>query len=137
MSRLAIPLAVLGVNGGAGFSAWGPNVLAIDLVVTIVLTLAQVVASGFLVFLNLFLGFAFDACSDPNLTCHYSLGTAALFVVPVVAVVVLVATILLVVRNRRKSRLGWWIPLAGMAAAYLSLGIALALMNIATGQILL
>jgi cytochrome bd-type quinol oxidase subunit 2 len=112
-------------------------VLAIDLVVAIVLTLPQVATSGYSVFLNFFLGFAFDACSDPNLTCNYSLGTAALFIVPVVAVVVLAATILLVVRNRRKSRLGWWIPLAGMAAAYLSLGIAIALTNIATGQSML
>jgi uncharacterized BrkB/YihY/UPF0761 family membrane protein len=114
--------------------AWGPKALTIDLVVTIVLTLAQVVTSGFWIFLNLFLGFAFDSCGDPSLTCNYSLGIAAWFIVPVVAVIVLVATIPLVVRNRRKSRLGWWIPFAGIAATYLSVGVAITLTNIATGH---
>jgi uncharacterized BrkB/YihY/UPF0761 family membrane protein len=114
--------------------AWGPNVLTIDLVVTIVLTLAQVVTSGFLVFLNLFLGFAFDSCGDPNLTCNDSLGTAGLFIVPVVAVVALAWTILLVIRNRRKSGLCWWIPLAGAGATCLSLVIATTVTNIASGK---
>jgi uncharacterized BrkB/YihY/UPF0761 family membrane protein len=114
--------------------AWGPNVLTIDLVVTIVLSLAQVVTSGILVFLNLFLGFAFDSCGDPNLTCNDSLGNAGLFIVPVVAVVALAWTILLVIRNRRKSRLCWWIPLAGAAATCLSLVIAITVTNIASGM---
>lgn len=114
--------------------AWGPNVLTLDLVVMIVLALAQVVTSGFLVFLNVFLGFAFDSCGDPNLTCNYSLGTAGLFIVPVVAVVALAGSILLVIRNRRKSRLCWWIPLAGAATTYLSVGVALTVTNIAIGK---
>lgn len=113
---------------------YAPNVRALDLLVSIVFTVAQAVASGYLIFLNVFLGFAFDACGAPHPACNYALGTGAWFIVPVVAVVVLVATIFLVAKNRRMCRLGWWIPLVGIAATIVSLGIAILLTSIAIGR---
>ena len=114
--------------------AYGSPVLSVDLVASIVLTVAQAIASGYLVFLNVFLGFAFDACGDPYPSCNYALGTAACLVVPVVAVVVLITTIVLVTQYRRKSRLGWWIPLAGIGTTIVSLGLAMVLMSVAIGR---
>jgi uncharacterized BrkB/YihY/UPF0761 family membrane protein len=113
---------------------YSTKALAFDLIASIVLTVGQGVGSGYLIFLNLFLGFAFDACGDPHPPCNYVLGTGAWFIVPIVSVVVLITTILLVAKNRRKSRLSWWIPLAGIATTSLSLGIAMLLTSIAIGR---
>jgi uncharacterized BrkB/YihY/UPF0761 family membrane protein len=113
---------------------YSTKVLAFDLIASIVLTVGQGVGSGWLIFLNLFLGFAFDACGYPEPACNYALGTGAWFIVPIVSVVVLITTILLVAKNRRKSRLGWWIPLAGIATTIVSLSIAMLLTSIAIGR---
>jgi len=112
----------------------GSNVLLVDLGATVVLTVVQAVASGYLIFWNMFLGFAFDACGDPNPACNFALGTGALFVVPAVAVVAFAATVALVVRNRSTSRLGWWIPVAGIGVTVVSLVVAMAVMSIAVGR---
>ncbi|QNE46663.1 hypothetical protein F1C58_06910 [Glaciihabitans sp. INWT7] len=111
-----------------------PEARRIDLIVSVILTALQVASSACLIFLNVFLPFAFDACGDPSLACDYTLGTVASFVVPLVSFVVLIATIALIVRNRAKSRLSWWIPLAGIAVTVVALLAAIALINIATGR---
>lgn len=113
---------------------YSTNLLAFDLIASIVLTVGQGVASGYLIFMNLFLGFAFDACGGPQPACNYALGTGAWFIVPIVSILVLLATILLVAKNRRRSRLGWWIPLAGIVIMIVSLGIAMLLTSIAIGR---
>ena len=113
---------------------YGSNLLLVDLVASVVLTVVQAVASGFLIFWNMFLGFAFDACGDPNPACNFTLGTGALFVVPVVAVVVFAGTVALVVKNRSTSRLSWWIPVAGIGVTVVSLVVAMTVMSIAVGR---
>lgn len=110
------------------------NLLLVDLVATVALTVAQAVASGYLIFWNMFLGFAFDACGDPSPACNFPLGTGALFVVPLVAVAVFAATVALVVRNRRRSQLGWWIPVAGIGVTMVSLIVAMTVMSVAVGR---
>ncbi len=112
----------------------GSNVLLVDLVAAVALTAALAVVSGYLIFENMFLGFAFDACGDPNPACNFTLGTGALFVVPVVAIVVFAATVALVIRNRRRSQLGWWIPVAGVGVTIVSLMVAMTVMSIAVGR---
>ena len=113
---------------------YGSNVLLVDLVASVVLTVVQAVASGFLIFGNMFLGFAFDACGAPNPACNFALGTGALFVVPVVALVVFAATVALVVKKRSTSRLSWWIPVAGIGVTVVSLVVATTVMSIAVGR---
>ena len=115
-------------------SVHATNVLATDLIAAVILTVAHGVVSGYLIFLNVFLGFAFDACGYPDSACNYALGTGAWFIVPTVAIVVLVITILLIGKNRRRARLVFWIPLAGIAATLAALGIAMLLTSIAIGR---
>ncbi|MBC7441159.1 MAG: hypothetical protein H7311_01300 [Ramlibacter sp.] len=110
-----------------------PEARSVDLVVSVILTALQVASSAYLIFLNVFLPFAFDACGYPLPSCDYTLGTVASFIVPLVSVVVLLATIVVIVRNRAKSRLCWWVPLAGIALTVVALLVAIGLINIATG----
>jgi uncharacterized membrane protein YhaH (DUF805 family) len=113
----------------------GDRFWLVDLVASVVLTVAQGVASGDLIFWNMFLGFAFDACGDPNLACNFARGTGALFVVPVVALVVFAATVALVVKNRSASRLSWWILVAGIGVTVVSLVVAMTVMSIAVADL--
>lgn len=111
-----------------------PQARRVDLVASVVLTAVQAVASGYLIFLNLFLPFPFDACGDPSSTCNTAVGYGAWFIVPVVAITVLVATLIRIFKNRAKSRLSWWVPLAGIGANVIVLLIATGLTNVAAGR---
>ncbi|MHC5796564.1 hypothetical protein ACVXZ4_10440 [Lacisediminihabitans sp. FW035] len=107
----------------------------IDLVLAIVLTVGLIATSGFLIFMNLFLGFAFDACSDPRLDCNYTLGAVAWYTLPIVAIIVLFATIVLIVKRYGRARVIWWIPCAGIGVVVGTFCFGIALVNFAVGTL--
>jgi hypothetical protein len=111
-----------------------PEARRVDLVVSVILTALQVASSAYLIFLNVFLPFAFDACGYPAPSCDYTLGTVASFIVPLVSIAVLLWTIVMIVRNRAQSRLCWWVPVAGIALTVVALAVAIGLLDIATGR---
>lgn len=85
----------------------------LDAWATTALTLAQLVFVGFLVFGALLLGFTYDACGDQHPACNYALAPVAFYVVPVVCTLAFAFTLAGILTRRLRSRLTWWIPLAG------------------------
>jgi len=109
-------------------------VSTLDLWAAGLLTFVQLLFGVALTFLALLNQFAFDACSDPQLQCNFSLGQVAFLIVPVAALLIFPLTVALIVVRHRRGRLSWWLPAAGACGTVIALLVSILLTSIAVGR---
>ncbi|MFB7892670.1 DUF6264 family protein [Microbacterium sp. NPDC056044] len=96
-----------------------PPVKVLDLVITIVLLVADAVLATLASFMGIFLVMASDSCGVRD--CNVDLITLGWLMGMILPWVMLVATVVVAIVLMVKRRLAFWVPLAGAALIVLSL----------------
>jgi len=96
-----------------------PPVKTLDVIITIVLLVADVVLAALASFMGLFLVMASDSCGVRD--CNVDLITVAWLMGMILPWIALVGTAIVAIVLMVKRRLAFWVPLAGAALIVLSL----------------
>jgi uncharacterized membrane protein YhaH (DUF805 family) len=64
------------------------------------------------------------ACSGSAAACDYALLAATTWITPTVALAALVLSVVVLARRWRTRRRTWWVPVAGMLAAFAAFAVA-------------